>query len=152
MIDAMFCCNHGCKYLLATWTFLGLCCLAPPSRAQQVTSNSLNGGRDPKIDYLAFHWYDYGLESQLNRLQKYGKQTWITEMANWNAQIDTYEKQAAQMRQVVPLCESRDDVFRYAWFIGRRSYPDNKHTYLFDSDPGQLNDLGKLYISLPYSN
>ena len=39
-------------------------------------------GRDPIIDYLAFHWYDYGLEEQLNRLQKYGKQIWITEMAN----------------------------------------------------------------------
>lgn len=111
-----------------------------------------NGGRDPKIDYLAFHWYDYGLESQLNRLEKYGKQIWITEMANWNAQIDSYSKQAEQMRQMVSLCESRDDVFRYAWFIGRGSFPDNRHTYLFDADPGQLNDLGKLYISLPFAN
>jgi len=25
-------------------------------------------GKDPLIDYLVFHWYDYGLESQLNRL------------------------------------------------------------------------------------
>ncbi|MFL6681609.1 MAG: glycosyl hydrolase, partial [Burkholderiaceae bacterium] len=27
-----------------------------------------NGGRSPRIDYLAFHWYDYGLAGQLDRL------------------------------------------------------------------------------------
>jgi len=110
-----------------------------------------NAGRDPQIDYLAFHWYDYGLESQLDRLKKYGKKIWITEMANWNLQIDSYEKQAEQMQQMVSICENRDDVFRYAWFIGRGSYPDNRYTYLFTPSPGQLNNLGNLYISLPFS-
>ena len=110
-----------------------------------------NGGRDPKIDYLAFHWYDYGLEAQLDRLQKYGKQIWITEMANWNAQINSYDKQAEQMQQMVALCESRADVFRYAWFIGRGNLPDNHYTYLFNPTPGELNDLGELYLSLPYA-
>jgi len=112
---------------------------------------SANEGREPQIDYLAFHWYDYGLESQLDRLKKYGKQIWITEMANWNAQIDSYAKQAEQMQQMVAICESRDDVFRYAWFIGRGTYPDNRYTYLFNPNPGQLNALGNLYISLPYA-
>ena len=111
-----------------------------------------NNDREPKIDYLAFHWYDYGLESQLDRLQKYGKKIWITEMANWNSQINTYKKQAEQMRQMVSVCEAREDVFRYAWFIGRGNYPDDKHTYLFNPSPGELNDLGKLYINLPYLN
>ncbi len=112
---------------------------------------SANGGRDPQIDYLAFHWYDYGLASQLDRLKKYGKRIWITEMANWNEQINSYQKQAEQMQQMVAICESRDDVFRYAWFIGRGSYPDNRYTYLFNPTPGELNDLGKLYLSLPFS-
>ena len=53
---------------------------------------SANGGRDPKIDYLAFHWYDYGLAAQLDRLKKYGKKIWITEMANWNSQIKFIRK------------------------------------------------------------
>ena len=110
---------------------------------------STTSGRDPLIDYLAFHWYDYGLESQLNRLAKYGKKIWVTEMANWNAQINTYEKQAEQMREMVSICENRDDVFRYAWFIGRGF--EDRHSNLFNPDPGQLNDLGKLYLSLPYS-
>lgn len=112
---------------------------------------TVNSGRDPKIDYLAFHWYDYGLSSQLDRLQKYGKKIWVTEMANWNPQIDSYEKQAQQMVEMVSICESRDDVFRYAWFIGRGSSPDNNFTYIFNPDPGELNDLGNLYINLPYS-
>jgi hypothetical protein len=107
-----------------------------------------NGGKDPTIDYLAFHWYDYGLEAQLDRLEKYGKQIWITEMANWNPQINSYAKQAEQMRIMVEICESREDVFRYAWFIGRGA--EDRFTNLFEADSGALNDLGKLYISLPY--
>jgi len=107
-----------------------------------------NSGRDPKIDYLAFHWYDYGLAAQLDRLQKYGKKIWITEMANWNANINSYQKQAQQMQEMVMLCESRADVFRYAWFSGRGF--EGKYSNIFDADSGQLNDLGKLYISLPY--
>jgi len=108
-----------------------------------------NGGRDPKIDYLAFHWYDYGLAEQLNRLQKYGKKIWVTEMANWNANINSYSKQAEQMQEMVAICENRDDVFRYAWFIGRGF--ENRYTNLFNPSPGELNELGKMYISLPYS-
>lgn len=107
-----------------------------------------NDGRDPLIDYLVFHWYDYGLESQLNRLQKYGKQIWITEMANWNANINSYQKMAQQMTDMVAICESRDDVFRYSWFIGRGA--EDRYTNLFNPSPGELNDLGELYISLPH--
>jgi len=107
-------------------------------------------GRDPQIDYLAFHWYDYGLASQLDRLQKYGKQIWITELANWNSNIDSYTQQVVQMVEMVALCESRDDVFRYAWFIGRGGLPDNHFTYLFTQEPGELTDLGQVYINLPY--
>ena len=113
---------------------------------------SMNNGREPKIDYLAFHWYDYGLAPQLDRLKKYGKKIWITEMANWNPQITSYSKQAEQMTEMVKICEERDDVFRYAWFIGRGNGPDTKFTYLFNSGPGELNYLGQLYISLPYKH
>src|SRR5580693_9418164 len=40
---------------------------------------SANNGNNPQIDYLAFHWYDYGLSSQLDRLDKYNKSIWVTE-------------------------------------------------------------------------
>ena len=113
-----------------------------------------NGGRSPQIDYLGFHWYDYGLASQLDRLKKYGKSFWITEFANWHsqndgAQIDTLAKQEAQMTDMVATCESRSDVFRYAWFTGRWS--NDIHFTSLLSTPGQLTDLGKLYLSLPYT-
>lgn len=113
-----------------------------------------NGNRDPQIDYLGFHWYDYGLQAQLDRLAKYNKPFWITEMANWHvgdgsAAIDSFDKQKAQMTEMVALCESRDDVFRYAWFTGRGgSDLNDKFTSLLGLD-GQLTDLGRHYLSLP---
>jgi len=111
---------------------------------------SANGGREPKLDFLAFHWYDYGLNAQLDALKKYNKMIWVTEMANWNSQINSYAKQALQMQEMVAVCESMTDVYRYAWFYGRGSFPDNKFTYLLTPNDGELSDLGKLYINLPY--
>jgi Glycosyl hydrolase catalytic core len=113
-----------------------------------------NAGRDPQIDYLAFHWYDYGLAGQLDRLAKYGKPFWVTEMANWHsqadgAQIDTLAKQKTQMSEMVALCESRADVFRYAWFTGRWS-PDPHFTSLLGAS-GELTALGQHYLSLPFA-
>jgi len=113
-----------------------------------------NGGRDPQIDALAFHWYDYGLGGQLDRLAKYGKPFWVTEFANWHvgdgdAQIDTLAKQQAQMAEMVNLCESRADVLRYAWFTGRWSN-DTHFTSLLGSAAGSLTALGQEYVTLPF--
>jgi hypothetical protein len=113
---------------------------------------SAHADAGPQIDYLAFHWYDYGLAGQLDRLTKYGKPFWVTEMANWHsqndgAQIDTLAKQQTQMTEMVQTCEGRSDVFRYAWFTGRWS-PDPHFTSLL-ADAGQLTELGALYVSLP---
>jgi hypothetical protein len=115
-----------------------------------------NGGRSPQIDYIAFHWYDYGLNDQLVRLEKYGKPFWVTEMANWhtgdgNAAIDTLAKQEAQMTDMVNTCETRADVFRYAWFTGRWGNGDPHFTSLL-AGTGQLTGLGQLYLTLPFSH
>jgi hypothetical protein len=112
-----------------------------------------NANRKPQIDYLAFHWYDYGLASQLNALDKYGKSIWVTEFANWHsqkdgAQIDTLALQEAQMTEMVATCESRSDVFRYAWFTGRLN-PDPHYTSLLGAS-GQLTGLGTTYLALPF--
>jgi hypothetical protein len=111
-----------------------------------------NSGRSPQIDYLAFHWYDYGLSTQLDRLAKYNKSIWVTEFANWHsqndgAQITTLAQQQAQMTDMVATCESRADVFRYAWFTGRLN-PDPHFTSLLSAD-GVLTGLGQTYLSLP---
>ena len=110
-----------------------------------------NGGRQPTIDFLGFHWYDYGIAGQLDRLDKYNKPIWVTEFANWHsqndgAQITTLSQQEAQMTSMVTTLEQRGDVFRYAWFTGRVS-PDSHYSSLLGA-PGQLTGLGQLYISL----
>ena len=112
-----------------------------------------NGGRQPSIDYLGFHWYDYGIADQLNRLDKYNKPIWVTEFANWHsqndgAQITTLAEQESQMTSMVATLEGRSDVFRYAWFTGRVS-PDPHYSSLLGAS-GQLTGLGKLYLSLPH--
>ncbi len=114
---------------------------------------SANGNRDPRIDYLGFHWYDYGLKEQLDRLGKFKKPFWVTEFANWHngdgsAQIDSVAKQKAQMKEMVALCESRSDVFRYAWFTGR--WNNDTHYSSLLSGNGQLTELGSYYLSLPH--
>ncbi|MEE2786708.1 MAG: glycosyl hydrolase [Myxococcota bacterium] len=110
-------------------------------------------GREPRIDVLAFHWYDYGLDEQLTRLKKYGKTFWVTEMANWHREqgwtIDTPEKQRDTMIDMVRICEARDDVERYAWFMGRWD-PDPHFTSLFDDEPGALTPLGEAYLIQPW--
>lgn len=111
-----------------------------------------NNNHDPQIDYLAFHWYDYGLDDQLDRLGKYGKSFWVTEFANWHsqndgAQITTQDEQEMQMTAMVATCESRVDVFRYAWFTGRIN-PDPHFSSLL-GQPGELTPLGTTYLSLP---
>jgi hypothetical protein len=50
---------------------------------------------------------------------------------------------------MVALCESRADVFRYAWFTGRGGADlDNRFTTLLGAD-GELTALGRHYLSLP---
>jgi hypothetical protein len=113
-------------------------------------------GRDPVIDYLAFHWYDYGLASMLDKLTKYGKKVWVTEFANWHTApdwtIDTLDKQKTCMTDMVSVCESRSDVFRYAWFYGRISAGQDPHfSSIFGANFGQLSGLGTHYLGLPYT-
>ena len=53
-------------------------------------------GREPRIDYMALHWYDFGLEDQVNRLvERYGKPVWVTEFALWRGEewnTDEFER------------------------------------------------------------
>lgn len=115
---------------------------------------SASGGRQPRIDFLGFHWYDYGLDSQLTTLAQFGKPFWVTEFANWHnqndgAQIDTLAKQEAQMTSMVNDLEGRGDVFRYSWFTGRVN-PDPHFDSLL-AGTGALTALGQQYITMPYA-
>jgi len=113
-----------------------------------------NSGADPRIDCLAFHWYDYGLASMLDRLGKYGKPVWVTEMANCNAIIDTEDEAIEQMKDMVLTCETRADVIRYAWFTGRWYTPEGdnyRFASLFKPDSDDLTALGRAYANFPHN-
>lgn len=100
----------------------------------------------PHIDYIGFHWYDYGLSGQLDRMSKYGKKIWVTEIANWHSGWDTnYAFEIGQMQDMTAICENNDNVFRYAWFIGRGA--DNLYSGLMTSSPGQLTPIGIAYTN-----
>jgi hypothetical protein len=113
-------------------------------------------GGEPQIDALAFHWYDYGLAKQLDRLTKYGKPFWVTEFANWHglwqgadgAEIDSPAKQMTQMTELVAVCESRVDVERYAWFTGR--WDDDPMFTSLLGEAGELTVVGEHYLGLPF--
>ena len=94
--------------------------------------------------------------AQLDRLAKYRKPFWVTDIANWHggdgsAAIDSLAKQKAQMTDMVSTYEGRSDVYRYAWFTGR--WPDDTYfTSLFTPNVGELTELGKLYVALPLAS
>ena len=66
-------------------------------------------------------------------------------IANWESEM---ERLRAQMTAMVATCERRTDVFRYAWFTGRWAN-DVHHTSLLGAK-GELTELGRHYLSLPY--
>jgi len=101
-----------------------------------------------QVDYIAVHWYDYGLEWYISRFKKYNKPIWVTELALWHNQNHTVAEQKKYLAEAVQLMEKDDTVFRYAWFTGRSGGPNIN---LFESEPGELSALGKYYISLPAS-
>ncbi|GGP25629.1 glycosyl hydrolase [Silvimonas amylolytica] len=109
--------------------------------------------RNPQMDFLAFHWYDYGLADALDRLDKYGKQIWVTEFDNFHTandglQIDTEAKALTQQADMVKTLETRSDVFRYAWYTDRVT--GNPVYINLLAGPGQLTNMGSQYVSLPW--
>jgi hypothetical protein len=44
------------------------CACTKKHKPEKSSPQCFGSGRDPQIDYLAFHWYDYGLSNQLDRL------------------------------------------------------------------------------------
>jgi hypothetical protein len=105
-----------------------------------------------RVDYVAVHAYvcwGSALGSYLDRFEKFGKPLWLTEFACGDnaARKDTVEGQLAFMDEAVPLLEARDDVFRYAWFIGRTNPADHWPVDLLGA-AGALTDLGQEYVEL----
>lgn len=106
-------------------------------------------GREPRLDYTALHWYDYGLEDQIDEMvMRYGKPVWLTEFALWRYEdwaTDELERQ--WLIDMVAFLEAHPYVHRYSWFTGRR--PDFPKINLLAED-GILTPLGEAYINAPY--
>jgi hypothetical protein len=91
--------------------------------------------------------YGAALGSYLDRFKKFGKPVWLTEFACGDDASRTRTGQVAYIDEAVPLLEGRADVFRYAWFTGRR----NDTTWPVDllGADGALTPLGEEYVGLP---
>lgn len=111
--------------------------------------------RHCRVDYLAVHGYmgsPKALQHYLAKFyQRYGKPLWLTE---WNLsraqQHETVQQQLDFMASTVRWLEQQDYIYRYAWFVGRRSQhiARARHAETITSDH-QWNTLGELYRMLP---
>jgi hypothetical protein len=102
-----------------------------------------------KVDYIAVHnymCYSGALSSYIDLFKKYGRKIWLTEFACWDQPNITLDMQKSYILGSLDYLENDTLVYRYAWFTGDRSgsYP---YLDLFKSSPGELTDLGKLYVS-----
>jgi hypothetical protein len=121
------------------------------------------------VDAIAIHCYQpWSLNWFINNyFTKYGKPVWVTEYCGWTSDFasTTSNDAKAQMEAMVrciDLLETRPDVARYAWFLGRAEgtnagdqggafkYP---YSSLFTSgaeDPagGVLTDAGLVFANL----
>ncbi|MBV72128.1 MAG: hypothetical protein CMH52_12440 [Myxococcales bacterium] len=106
-------------------------------------------GREPKMDFTALHWYDFGLQDQVERIvSRYQKPVWVTEFALWRGEDwNTDEFERNWLLEVVAFLEQHPMVYRYSWFTGRR--PDFPKINLFGAD-GELTPLGRAYVEAPY--
>ena len=106
-------------------------------------------GRQPRMDYTALHWYDFGLQDQVERMvERYGKPVWVTEFALWRGEDwNTPEFERDWLLEVVAFLEAHPMVYRYAWFTGRR--PDFPRINLLAED-GVLTPLGEAYLNAPF--
>ena len=109
--------------------------------------SSLLGPR-PQLDYIAVHDYSCNATETLLYLRelhdKFGYPIWLTEFAcgDGSAHRPTADH-LAYMKEVVPLLDAADYVYRYSWMsahdpTGRRGLVSN----------GTLTELGQVYNSL----
>ncbi len=104
---------------------------------------------DCKVDYIAVHnymCYPGALIDYLEGFKKYGRKIWLTEFACWDQSTITLDMQKSLMMGALDYLDNDTMIYRYSWFIGR-SGPNTPHLDIFESEPGELTELGELYVS-----
>jgi hypothetical protein len=109
--------------------------------------------KDCRVDAIAVHWYACdvsALKWYISRFTKYGKPIWLTEFACGDRPHDqiTVEVQKKYMVDALDYLENEPAVARYAWFSGRNNEIPAINLL---GGSGQLTDLGRLYVTLPFS-
>jgi hypothetical protein len=102
-----------------------------------------------QVDYIAVHnymCYSGALSDYINQFKKYNKPIWLTEFACWDQATITLDMQKGLVMGAIDFLESEPMVFRYSWFTGDRK-GGSPYISLFDSQSGNLTELGQLYIN-----
>ena len=89
-----------------------------------------------------------GVQTFIERFEKYGKPIWLTEFCAWDPVPGSVNAQMDYMCAVLNYLETAASVERYAWFIPRTSGKVDSAPYmqlLTHDDPAALTDLGKMY-------
>ena len=105
-----------------------------------------------RVDHIALHWYGGGdsMAGYIEEGRKYGKPIWVTEFAAWDNSVNNPGDQKKYLAGTTNFLERDPDVYRYAWFIGRRQTGQTTYPYidLYGAD-GMLTELGELYMDIP---
>ena len=106
-----------------------------------------NGGREPRMDYLALHSYAFGAPWVVqDYVEDFGKtfgnrKVWLTEFCAWDG-TEGWLTPALQMQDMIAklrYLERSDMVYRYAWFKARNA---NVHPYYnLVYNPNQLKGI-----------
>jgi hypothetical protein len=106
------------------------------------------------IKYVAFHDYQGDADKLMARMEggfkKYKRPIWLTEFGvmNWDGPTPTRQEHDDYLREVIPMLEASEAVYRYAWFTARQvpNAGEGESSLLpYDSDSLELTSTGKVY-------
>jgi len=104
------------------------------------------------IKYVAFHDYQGDSEKLMRRMEggfkKYKRPIWLTEFAmmNWDGPTPTRQEHDDYLREVIPMLEASEAVYRYAWFTARQvANAGEGEANLLEPGSLELTSTGKVY-------
>ena len=112
---------------------------------------ALYGSSGCNITHMAVHSYICDAKRMHEYLEavhyEFHMPIWLTEFAcGDHASHEPVERQLAFMKEVVPILDASDIVFRYAWRAARQGVDDARG--LLVPGKSELTVLGKLYNTL----
>jgi len=104
-----------------------------------------------RVDYLATHSYTgnakYDVDSCNNLYQRYGRKVWLTEFAKPTTRDP--EVVLEYMKEILPMLEEAESVWKYSWFVSRYSSDFLNHTNAGEWYLDKANSLLDVYADFP---